>query len=132
MACAERREIAVRPPSVDHRSRVLTSANGGFRILERHKAVAFGTAGVFIGDDDCFQDLPELVEVAAHGFSLRFPREPANEDLRESRVHRREMPSSAAAGEKCPVVRRHARSTATEGGASRRKEGRKKSRGGSL
>lgn len=55
-------------------------------LREAYKAVAPGTAGVLVGDDDGLDDLPELLEVAPHRVALRLPREAPHEQLRECRV----------------------------------------------
>lgn len=84
--CSERRKIAVGPSPIDHRRRVLASSRCRVRILKCHEAIAFGSAGVLVGNDNCFEDVSELLEVPEHGVALGLPSEAADEDLGEGRV----------------------------------------------
>lgn len=48
---------------------------------ETHEAIAFGSAGVLIGDDNGLKNLTKLVKVTAQGFALSLPSEASDEDL---------------------------------------------------
>lgn len=51
------------------------------RANDTYEAVALGSAGELIGDDDGLQDLTVLVEVLSQGLLGSLPRESSNEDF---------------------------------------------------
>lgn len=54
--------------------------------LITHKAIAFGSSGDLIGDDDSFQDVTILVKVFFHGFLRCFPCQPSYKHLCKRRI----------------------------------------------
>lgn len=78
-----------------------------------YEAVALGTAGVLIGDDDGLEDLAKLLEVAAHGVALGLPGEASHEDLGVGGVAATGI-DVAATHLEVPWLRRHHNKTPTK------------------
>lgn len=72
----------------DHKEFKLINWRRNTREKERraHEAIAFGSAGSLVGDDDGLEDLAELLEVAAELLRRRLPSQSPDEDLGPSRV----------------------------------------------
>lgn len=51
-----------------------------------YKAIALGSAGELIGDDDSFQDVTILVKVLSHGFLGSFPCQSSHKHLCQRRI----------------------------------------------
>lgn len=58
-------------------------------IINTHKAIAFGSACVLIGNNNGLENLSELLEIEAHGVAVSLPGEPPNKDLGVGSVTKR-------------------------------------------
>lgn len=79
-------EVTVSSSAIDNRGRVKASSSCSLGISKSDESVAFRAAGVFVDDDDGFQDITELLEVTAHSVALGLPSEATHEYFGEGGV----------------------------------------------